>query len=467
MRPGDAGYRPPVSAPEAIGSAPAASEAASSYAVLPQNTENELTLSEVHSHLDRALRFLQQDVGYALLDDARPRAGAGVRLRNSSRAAGEPPAVGRLPWSCKIPQELSTASGSGTRAEPPADLDSNVMELLHETFKRNGGKLRASELAEQLAKVCQWQSQSASRLNGQWDRLFSGGISDQDMEIGWEDFQSFYGEIPKAPSGVLGILEMSPEVARHAHYKCDLVMISRFAQLLYKSALQDSPPGSDKDEIERRVSKAVKHDVLYTNCLLAVRLLHLCNYDYADVVLVLAYASVYFGNTFNSIGTEMSPTESAHVVVLLIFLAHVFLLDETCPLRIWQKHIFRQYCTLKVLNAALLRVFAMRPGWSLRITDEEESMALLGLSGLRYSLQEGSEEERVATLGLSGSRGSLQEVSEEEDVSDSPELATATLNPITSPVNPINIPSEKKGEVANDQVISPGHCTNTTTDESD
>lgn len=413
----------------------------SRFAVLPRNTEDELTLSVVHSHLDRALRFLQQDVGYALLDDARPRAGAGVRLRQGARAPGaEPPAVGRLPWSGKVPQDLpydTAACSSGSRVEPPEDLDSNVLELLHETFKRNGGKLRASELAEQLARVCQWQS--SFRLNGQWDRLFSGIYVDQDMEIGWEDFQSFYVEIPKAPSDVVDILEMSTEVSRHAHYKCDLVLVSRFAQLLYKSALQDALPVSDTTAAaEKRCSKMVKHDSLYTNVLLAVRLLHLCNFDYADVVLVLAYASVYFRNTFNSIGSEMSPTESAHVVVLLIFLAHVFLLDETCPLRIWQKHIFRQYCTLKVLNAALFRVFQMRPGLSLRITDEEESMALLGLSGLRYSLHEGSEE---------------------EEKSDSPELATSPM------MHAIPLKKDDQGVIIKDPLISPGHCT--TTDESE
>jgi len=175
-----------------------------------------------------------------------------------------------------------------------------------------------------------------------------------------------------------------------------------------------------------------------------VRLLHLCNYDYADVVLVLAYASVYFRNTFSTIGSEMSATESAHVVVLLIFLAHVFLLDETCPLRIWQKHIFRQYCTIKVLNAALFRVFQMRPGLSLRVSDEEESMALLGLSGLRYSLKDGSEEGQVSS-----------------DISPSNvcEVDTPTM------VHAIQTTKNCEVDMLNDPVISPGHCT--TTDESD
>jgi len=415
----------------------------SRFAVLPASTNDELALSEVHTHLDRALRFLQQDVGYALLDDARPRAGAGVRLRGSRSSGFEPPAVRRLPHSVLVPQEQAAACSSGTRAEPPEDLDSNVMELLHASFMRHGGKLRASELAEQLANVC--QRQSSFRLNGQWDRLFNGTYIDQDMEVEWEDFQSFYVQIPKAPSDVVDILEMSPEVSRHAHYKCDLVLVSRFAQLLYKQCLQDSLPGcKSAAEAEKKCARATKHDGFYTNILLAVRLLHLCNYDYADVVLVLAYASVYFRNTFSTIGSEMSATESAHVVVLLIFLAHVFLLDETCPLRIWQKHIFRQYCTIKVLNAALFRVFQMRPGLSLRVSDEEESMALLGLSGLRYSLKDGSEEGQVSS-----------------DISPSNvcEVDTPTM------VHAIQTTKNCEVDMLNDPVISPGHCT--TTDESD
>ena len=55
-----------------------------------------------------------------------------------------------------------------------------------------------------------------------------------------------------------------------------------------------------------------------------------CSLSHSEV---LAYASVYFRNTFGALGSEMSPTECSFVMVLLIFLAHVFLLDETCPLR--------------------------------------------------------------------------------------------------------------------------------------
>merc|ERR1712187_84373 len=122
-------------------------------------------------------------------------------------------------------------------------------------------------------------------------------------------------------------------------------------------------------------AKARGNELLYKTMLQAVKLMHLCEYQYPDIVLVLAYGSVYFKSTFDSIGHKMSEHEAAHVCVLLIYLAHVFLLDETCPLRCWQKHIFRKYCTLKVLDAALFRLFQMQV-FKLRISEQDEKRAL-------------------------------------------------------------------------------------------
>lgn len=42
-----------------------------------------------------------------------------------------------------------------------------------------------------------------------------------------------------------------------------------------------------------------------------IRLMHLCEYHYADVVLTLAYASVYFRSAFASIGQKMSDYEAS------------------------------------------------------------------------------------------------------------------------------------------------------------
>merc|ERR1712100_731601 len=94
----------------------------------------------------------------------------------------------------------------------------------------------------------------------------------------------------------------------------------------------------------------------------------------------MAHTSVYFTTALRILGSKMDQQEAAHVCALLMYLAHSFVVDETCPMRCWQKHLFRQYCTVKVLNAALFRLFKMRR-FVLRITGEEEKAALKMLSG--------------------------------------------------------------------------------------
>jgi len=176
------------------------------------------------------------------------------------------------------------------------------------------------------------------------------------------------------------VIRFRPQTAKYAHYPDDLVLVWRFTNSLQEFASQDR----------------VQHELFYKTVLQGVRLMHLCDYNYSDVVVTLAHASIYFRSTFQAIGYKMSDYEAAHVCVLLIYLAHCFVLDETCPLRCWQKHIFRKYCTLKVLDAALFRLFHMRD-FRLRITEEEEKHALSVLlflgNGLDVILSFGDEEE--------------------------------------------------------------------------
>jgi len=439
-----AAFYPPSRAADAADQAP--------FAVLPQNTQNELDLSECHSNLDKALKFLQRDLGYALLDDVRPHSGGGVRLKDPPtrviHAVQKGALTNKLPKAGFDEPPVRTATSPAGGGE---ELDDSIIKLLRVIFQRSGGKLRVSELADVVHNV---------RLNGQLDRLLRGVKIDQDREISWEEFETLHraskvkadcnfchctscgkewpapgprdlvpglcacgrklqdgrlearegserasastGSPPKATDPQIEeVSSLSPEVSRYAHFECDLVLTLRFTHILYKSILQDVMVDADAGlttpaEAKRRCSMAVKNDGVYKCVLQGVRLMHLCDYDYADVVLVLGYATVYFRSTFSSIGKKMSPNEAAHVVVLLIYLAHSFLLDETCPLRIWQKHIFRKYCTLKVLDAALFRLFQMRPGFKLRISDEEERMALLGLSGFMYPLAIAGDEKTEA-----------------------------------------------------------------------
>mmetsp|Transcript_4337 Transcript_4337/g.8661 ORF Transcript_4337/g.8661 Transcript_4337/m.8661 type:complete len:327 (-) Transcript_4337:63-1043(-) len=244
------------------------------FAILPQQSDDELVLSEVHSKLDRVLNFLQHDVGYPLLHDARPQSGGGVQLqRPKSEEEAGGPAGHKVHPSQRVPKE------------EPQVADDEAQEVIR--FSRN--------------------------------------------------------------------------TAKFAHYPDDLVLVWRFAGIL----AEESPEAGDR----------VQNEACYRTVLLGIRLMHLCDYNYSDVVVTLAYTSVYFRSTFQAIGHKMSSTEAAHVCVLLMFLAHSYVLDETCPLRCWQKHIFKKYCTLKVLDAALFRLFQIR-GFKLRISEADEKKAL-------------------------------------------------------------------------------------------
>jgi len=260
-----AAFLPPGSA--------AAAEDPSRFAVLPQQTEDQLLLSEVHTKLDQCLSFLQREIGYSLLADALPRPGGGVKLV-------VPPSV---PKSAKLPKEQPGVSRDNTQQSNEVLVDREVIRY-------------------------------------------------------------------------------SPETAKYAHFPDDLVLVWRFVTMLA--------------EISPDAGRKVRTEQLYKNVLQGVRLMHLCDYNYSDVVVTLAYASVYFHSIYGAIGHKMSEFEAAHVCVLLIYLAHSFLLDETCPLRCWQKYVFRKYCTLKVLDAALFRLFSMRKDYGLRVTPEQEKHAL-------------------------------------------------------------------------------------------
>mmetsp|Transcript_120677 Transcript_120677/g.336730 ORF Transcript_120677/g.336730 Transcript_120677/m.336730 type:complete len:332 (-) Transcript_120677:259-1254(-) len=234
------------------------------YAILPQQSRDELVLSMVHSKLDRVLLFLQREIGYVLLDDARPRRGGGVQLE-----------------------------------KPRAD-------------------------AQRSARIPKGEPQ----------------VEDEEARQ---------------------VIRFSSDTAKYAQYPDDLVLVWRFTNIL-----AEAHPAS---------VEMVKQETLYKTVLQGIRLMHLCSYNYEDMVLTLAYASVYFKSTCKAIGHRMSDMEAAHVCVLLIFLAHSFIIDETCPLRYWQKYIFRKYCTLKVLDAALFQVFQMRD-FKLRISKRDEQHAL-------------------------------------------------------------------------------------------
>eukprot|EP00405_Crypthecodinium_cohnii_P035905 CAMPEP_0206528094 /NCGR_PEP_ID=MMETSP0325_2-20121206/1748_1 /ASSEMBLY_ACC=CAM_ASM_000347 /TAXON_ID=2866 /ORGANISM="Crypthecodinium cohnii, Strain Seligo" /LENGTH=316 /DNA_ID=CAMNT_0054023647 /DNA_START=321 /DNA_END=1268 /DNA_ORIENTATION=- len=90
-----------------------------------------------------------------------------------------------------------------------------------------------------------------------------------------------------------------------------------------------------------------------------LKFLRLCDYSAEDICTVLAHASAYFASVHALCGDQMDTREVGNVLATLMFLAHSFVQDETCPLHIWHQYLFRKYCPLKTLNAAVIRLMEL------------------------------------------------------------------------------------------------------------
>eukprot|EP00929_Paragymnodinium_shiwhaense_P025060 TRINITY_DN15243_c0_g1_i1.p1 TRINITY_DN15243_c0_g1~~TRINITY_DN15243_c0_g1_i1.p1 ORF type:complete len:389 (+),score=76.06 TRINITY_DN15243_c0_g1_i1:42-1208(+) len=102
----------------------------------------------------------------------------------------------------------------------------------------------------------------------------------------------------------------------------------------------------------------------------SLKFLRLCDYSADDICSVLAHASAYFLDAYVLCGNQMDAAEVGHVLVTLMFIAHCYVQDETCPLQVWQQQLFRKYCSLKTLDAAIMRLLEIR-GFVLRLEDED------------------------------------------------------------------------------------------------
>ncbi|CAJ1382542.1 unnamed protein product [Effrenium voratum] len=117
---------------------------------------------------------------------------------------------------------------------------------------------------------------------------------------------------------------------------------------------------------EQMLQKKVHH---------TIRFLRACSYSSHDIVVALAYTCAYFRRVMPPLMGVVSRSEAVHICILLIYLAHSFVLDENCPIRDWHRHIFRKYCSLKKMDAALFRVFSFLD-FKLMISQEEEAKYL-------------------------------------------------------------------------------------------
>jgi hypothetical protein len=77
----------------------------------------------------------------------------------------------------------------------------------------------------------------------------------------------------------------------------------------------------------------------------------------------------------------MDGQEVANVMVALMFIAHSYIQDETCPLWVWHEHIFQKYCdSIKRLNAVVVRLLEIRR-YRLRVDRKEMIQRCKYLSG--------------------------------------------------------------------------------------
>lgn len=102
----------------------------------------------------------------------------------------------------------------------------------------------------------------------------------------------------------------------------------------------------------------------------AIDLLFRCGFAVEDICCVLAHTSAYFMDAFEFCGPRMEAREVGNILLVLMFLAHTYILDETCPLRTWHSNLFRGYCTVKTLNAACLKLLEVR-GYILSVEPDD------------------------------------------------------------------------------------------------
>jgi hypothetical protein len=116
----------------------------------------------------------------------------------------------------------------------------------------------------------------------------------------------------------------------------------------------------------------------------AVKMLRRLGISAEDLCCVLAHASAYFPSIVAECGSKMRQSEVGYILVLQIYIAHTWALDNTCGLPVWHKYLFQHYCSHLTLRAAVFRLLKMCD-FKLRV---EESDLLLRHEALQRTLNE-------------------------------------------------------------------------------
>jgi len=225
-------------------------------------------------------------------------------------------------------------------------------------------------------------------------------------------------------------LPVFSKLEKHAYCSTDLVVLSRWTVLLASGSaglLLEMNPGcssSSSGGVSSMMNNALLSEELGRLFLKMMKMLHLCDYPVSELVSMLAHATYYWeskvkstlcgGKNTSSTGhgnntasaapasaahaigskasmgsssngsardgsaassrgpphpqNSMGTTEQANILIILCFIAHSYIHDECCPLRIWWQYLFKRYCSLRTLNHALVRILLILD-WKLRVED--------------------------------------------------------------------------------------------------
>jgi hypothetical protein len=109
-----------------------------------------------------------------------------------------------------------------------------------------------------------------------------------------------------------------------------------------------------------------------------IRMLRLCDYDSSLILYVLSTALVHLAKVFRVTDKRMEDNERVSIAVLQCYNAHCYLVDEACPMKYWQQSIYADYCDVRVLNMAALKLLKILK-FNLSVRDEDVNVELEAL----------------------------------------------------------------------------------------
>lgn len=241
------------------------------------------------------------------------------------------------------------------------DISAAAAEVKDKEMQKDAASLRESSGSEERASIGSAKSAANSTAANSTAATTAAGCGD--WSISTNPIAAGFPDSASDSSGSRA-LRPRPEVinwstvrlghriepyAGYAHSASDVYLFASFLEL------------AELEDIEGEAVKLM---------LRTIKFLNLCDYSVEDICSILAHASAYFLDAYSLCGHAMDTSEVGNVLACLTFIAHCYMQDETCPLNIWHQHLFRKYCPLKTLNAAVMRLLQIR-GFRLRLEEED------------------------------------------------------------------------------------------------